>query len=375
VEASGNHDLLRVVIFVNTTPTPLAFDPNATATISPMDDPIIQVVAAEAPLWLSPQEGAAEAGRLLQGETADILGKTETSEQVFYLIGREGTVMGWIPESDVLAQGNVGEVPLFSIEEALAAVLPTQVVALQPSGLPTQTLTQTPTATQPSRTPTLTPPPVTPSASPDLAGTAQAAPTATDLPITATATSESTAEAPEPTSEPQIERGVPPPFTLELPEGWGAAHVFVPVSSEFVQGTLPVSLYQGTLTGGGEGFIWVVWSFPTLVDLGSGELSLYADGVQILRGVIFDSNACTISLGSERRQHTVGGLEAVGTIFSITDCPDASDAAGYFATLNVEGENFVFIVGVESLSATDTGLPQLQAILDTVQFQIVESSE
>ncbi|MBZ0306226.1 MAG: hypothetical protein K8I82_09175, partial [Anaerolineae bacterium] len=80
-------------------------------------------------------------------------------------------------------------------------------------------------------------------------------------------------------------------------------------------------------------------------------------------------------LGSERRQHTVGGLEAVGTIFSITDCPDASDAAGYFATLNVEGENFVFIVGVESLSATDTGLPQLQAILDTVQFQIVESSE
>lgn len=378
VEVIGEISLLRVVAFDQNTPPPIVLSPTPvltlTATTSPLDDPILRVSVPVAAVFLNPQRESAEVTRLVQGETADILGKTEAQDDVFYLIGRSGTVLGWILESQVAAEGNLADVPIFSLDEALAAVLPTQALVLQPSLAPSVEPSRTPTSI-PSDTvePTATQRLQSPSPSPNLAGTAQAAPTATDIPQTMAV--ETAAVEASATPEPQIERGVPPPFRITLPPGWGEAHVFVPISSEYLQGTLPVSLYQGQLEGDTFGFIWVVWSFPTLVDLGSGELSLYADGLQLLRGVVFDSAACTISLGSERRQQKVGEYDGVGTIYSVTDCPDSNDTAGFFVVLSVEGENFAFFTGVEPLTATDSGLPQIQAILDSIQFEIQDTSD
>lgn len=378
VEVIGEISLLRVVAFDQNTPPPIVLSPTPvltlTATTSPLDDPILRVSVPVAVVFLNPQRESAEVTRLVQGETADILGKTETRDDVFYLIGRSGTVLGWILESQVAAEGNLADVPIFSLDEALAAVLPTRALVLQPSLAPSVEPSRTPTSI-PSDTvePTATQRLQSPSPSPNLAGTAQAAPTATDIPQTMAV--ETAAVEASVTPEPQIERGVPPPFRITLPPGWGEAHVFVPISSEYLQGTLPVSLYQGPLEGDTFGFIWVVWSFPTLVDLGNGELSLYADGLQLLRGVIFDSAACTISLGSERRQQKVGEYDGVGTIYSVTDCPDSNDTAGFFVVLSVEGENFAFFTGVEPLTATDSGLPQIQAILDSIQFEIQDTSD
>lgn len=383
IEFKGDVTALRVVNFDLGTVTPLALSPTpiieVSPTIAPLDDPIITINVPVAVVFEVPTRDSTEATRLLQGETADILGKTDVPPDVFYLIGREQRVLGWILETQVIVAGDLTRVPAVSLEEALAAVLPTESVVTEatlnrPTLIPTNSPARTDQPTQVAAVAT-TPPPITPSPSPDLAGTAQSAPTATDIVSNESATQEvndaATEESgtPEPTAIPQIEPGVPPPFTMTLPEGWGEAHMLVPISSVYLQGTLPVSLYQGNFADGTFGFIWVVWGFPNVTSPGSTDLNLYADGLQLMRGVIFDSANCVISLGSERRQYQVGGLEAVGTIYSVTECPEVNDTAGFFAALEADGGNFAFFVGVEPVDTTDTGLPQIQAILDGVQFQ------
>lgn len=383
VEIQGETTALRVVSLIEGSATPLALSPTPlveiTATTAPLDDPMIRVNVPVAVVLTTPSREGAEATRLLQGETADILGKTETPQgDVFYLIGREQVVLGWILETQVLAEGNLPSVPVVNLDEALAAVLPTEITV---AGVAAPTLTLSATETPPvvetsialSVTAT-TIPLITATPTPDLAGTSQAAPTATEIVsavITESVTPQITAESGTPTITPipEIEAGVPPPFTMTLPEDWGEAHFLVPIRSSYLQGTLPVSLYQGNFSDGTFGFIWVVWGFPNVTTPGTEDLNLYADGLQILRGIVFDSTNCILSLGNERREYTVGGLDAVGTIYSVTDCPDTNDTAGFFAALEAEGGNYAFIMGVEPVDSTATGLPQLQTILDSVQFE------
>jgi hypothetical protein len=84
--------------------------------------------------------------------------------------------------------------------------------------------------------------------------------------------------------------------------------------------------------------------------------------------MIFDSQTCEIGLGGEQRDYQVGGRAAVGTIYSAVNCEGSPDIAGFFAVLDVNEGNFGFFVGVEPVTATNMGLPQMQTILDSVVF-------
>jgi hypothetical protein len=154
-----------------------------------------------------------------------------------------------------------------------------------------------------------------------------------------------------------------------LPADWQAAHVLVTVNSLYMQGDLPVSIYQGRLGTDVLGTLWVIWGFPN-VTTPSGELNPYADGVQLLRGLVYDASTCRIGLGGEQRTYNVGGFQAIGTIYSVVGCADGADAAGFFAVLEVGGGSFAFFASVEPPTATNSALPQLSAVLEAAQFEL-----
>ena len=126
---------------------------------------------------------------------------------------------------------------------------------------------------------------------------------------------------------PAIKGGEPPPLTITLPEGWKAVHILVPFRSVNSIRDVPLSIYTGPLPGGVTGYIYLFWGFPNVVTPG-GELNLWADGLQILRGALVDQSC---NLGIDRTQHLyrVGGREAVGTTYTAVACEGETDTAGY----------------------------------------------
>ncbi|NJL93523.1 MAG: hypothetical protein HC915_07210 [Anaerolineae bacterium] len=110
----------------------------------------------------------------------------------------------------------------------------------------------------------------------DLASTAQAAPTAT-LPEDAPTL--------QPTENPTgFREGVPPPLQMDLLPGWQAAHILVNIDTAYLQGELPVSLYQGPLSNGAVGTLWLIWAFPNIITELDNQPDLYRDALQLLRG-------------------------------------------------------------------------------------------
>jgi hypothetical protein len=244
--------------------------------------------------------------------------------------------------------GDLQDVPL--VEDAglaLSEALPTTTVEVA-----------TAVANRPTATPRAS---LIPTLTPDLASTSQLAPTATDIIPTPTG----------PTPIPELQPGFAPPLAVTLPEGWRTAHILVPMNTVYFRGELPISIYRGPLGSDVVGTLWIAWGFPNVTSP-TGSVNLYGDGVQLLRGMIFDSQTCEIGLGGEQRDYQVGGLAAVGTIYSAVNCEGSTDIAGFFAVLEVGGGNFAFFVGVEPVTATDVGLPQMQAILDSIVFEDAE---
>jgi len=161
--------------------------------------------------------------------------------------------------------------------------------------------------------------------------------------------------------------GTPPPLTLDLPQGWQSAHVLLPFRTLSAIREVPLSLYEGALPGGASGHLYLFWGFPNVTSP-SGEINLWTDALQILRGSLVDQS-CNLGIDLEPKLYTVGAHQATGSLFSAVDCEGEPDTAGYFAALQVEGGNYAFFFAVEPPSAFADQLPTLQAILDSVRFE------
>lgn len=361
VEVSGDLSRVRVAALYTPPTTPLATE--VIPTLTPVPETVQATVrSVEALIYPQPDATLAEVMRLPQGETADIIGRMvdESGTDTFFFLGRNRTPLGWVQAVDVTVSGDISTVA--TVADALSSALPTEVSNLitpeatsttapltEASPTPGPTLMFTATVTSTS----------TPAVTADLASTSQAAPTATDFPV----------DPSVPTMTPApFQRGEAPPLQITLPDGWEAAHALVNLNTAYIQGNLPVSLYTGPLENGATGTIWLIWGYPNVTDPISQQINPYADGVQLLRGLVVDAENCTMGLGSERRQYKIGGLDAVGTIYSASPCLDGSDVAGFFAAMHLYGMNFAFFVEVEPVAQVGPGLREMQTILDSVQF-------
>jgi hypothetical protein len=346
VEVSGDLSGIRLV----TIQRPATEEPDeGPVMIVPDGEAFAIIVVDDTIVYDAPDPNAAERARLAADDTAQIIGRQEADEngEAYLFLLMDGEPLGWVRASDVRVAGNLNDVVIVEAGDVpLSQTLPTVTVevAIQQSATPRASLI-------PTRTP-------------DLASTSEFAPTATDVILTPTG-------LPTQTPIPELLPGSPPPLSITLPQGWQTAHILVPLNSVYFQGELPISIYRGPLGSDVVGTLWIAWGFPNVTSP-TGSVNLYGDGVQLLRGMIFDSQTCEIGLGGEQRDYQVGGLAAVGTIYSAVNCEGSTDIAGFFAVLEVGGGNFAFFVGVEPVTATDVGLPQMQAILDSIVFEDAE---
>lgn len=193
--------------------------------------------------------------------------------------------------------------------------------------------------------------------------------TRTPLPtLTPTDPNAPPAPTPTPSGTPELVEGVPPPFDITLPPGWGERHTIAPVRDGVTQSGVPLSVYGGPVPGyeGYNGWIVVFWGFPSLS--ATSEPDLWADGLRFLRGALIDSS-CNIGTDLQRT-FEVGGETAAGTFFQAVGCHGEPDTAGWFAGLNVpeQGGSYVFFAYVEPIEGYEESIDTLQAVLDSVTW-------
>lgn len=178
-----------------------------------------------------------------------------------------------------------------------------------------------------------------------------------------------------------------PPISIEIPAGWAEGYDTLIYSDLGELAYVPFALYTGPITGG-TGTIVLLWDYASAINPLDPEFAQptpWLDGLRLLRTLIIEPT-CNIGTGVQR-QYRVGDYSAVGTSFSAVDCdvtnlilpegvtptpiPNAlPDTRGWFAALNVDGVNFAFYVYGDPISAMDGASTELQAILDTVQFDL-----
>ena len=307
------------------------------------------VIAVErAVVFPRPNRNAPPLTYLFEREQVPVRG--QSADGVFWLVA-VGEGEGWILAAQA-DRGNDAPLPVVALAASDTATPPLATLTRTPAPTTTPAASATPRSTAAPRTapPTLT---ITPFPPPTSA--------ALDLPEGAGATS-----TPRP-----IWPGTPPPLTLDLPAGWQAAHVLLPFQTPASIREVPMSLYEGTLPGGATGHLFLFWGFPNVTSP-TGEISLWTDALQILRGSLVDQS-CNLGIDLEPKTYRVGGHEATGTLFSAVDCEGEPDTAGYFAALQVEGGNYAFFFAVEPPGAFADQLPALQAILDSVRFEAAAS--
>lgn len=192
--------------------------------------------------------------------------------------------------------------------------------------------------------------------------------------------------APDATEEPTpVQLGavtgqnVPPPLTMNLPAGWESGTNVIVLQDIDAIRNIPFAVYTGPVTGG-TGTIVLLWGFPNLVNVSAATqgtfdpsmIDLYTDGTRLLRLAVVEEGC---NVGTDiRRTYSIGGLQAVGTQFAAVDCPELADTRGWFAGLQQYNLNFVFYAYAEPISVADAAEPELQAILDSVQFVLPPAS-
>lgn len=319
-------------------------EPPDSTTPAPSGSPSAVIAVERAVVFPRPDRSAPPLTYLFEREQVTVRG--QSVDGVFWLVA-VGAGEGWI----LAAQADrIDDAPLPVIELIApdATSTPPATLTRTPAPTPTQAKSATPRMAATPRTtpPTLT---ITPFPPPTSA--------ALDVPegIGATSTPRS------------IWPGTPPPLTLELPAGWQAAHVLLPFQTPASLREVPMSLYEGALPGGATGHLFLFWGFPNVTSP-TGEISLWTDALQLLRGSLVDQS-CNLGIDLAPKTYRVGGHEAAGTLFSAVDCAGEPDTAGYFAALQVEGGNYAFFFAVEPPGAFADQLPTLQAILDSVRFE------
>jgi len=287
---------------------------------------VIAVVAVErAFVFPTSDRSATPLTYVYQREALPVLGQTANS---VYLLVMVEDRQGWVLAAQMDVSGDLTAVPV--VEEGRA----TPMLTFTP-------FRATPTAAAATRTPI-------PTAS---------APATTPVPGSTVS----------PTAGlPAVLPGTPPPVSIALPESWNALHLEVPFSAFDGQTrSIPLTIYFGPLPGGVQGYIYLYWGFPNVVDF-DGAFNLWADGIQILRGSLVGSS-CNLGL-DEQMTFSVGGHEGVGTYYAAVGCADETDTTGWFAALRVDQGSYAFFTAVEPFDALAAQRGALQAILDTVEF-------
>lgn len=277
----------------------------------------------------------------------------QSADGVFLLVGVD-TLEGWVLRAQVDVVGNLAAVPV--IEPSSPAPAPTRTITpFVASATPDTRPTRTPL---PSRTP---PPSFTPVPSADTG-----ADTATPSPPSSADTT------PIPTSDsplaPGVFPGTPPPISITLPDEWKALHLIVPYRSFASNaGTVPLTIYFGPLPGSVQGYVYLFWGFPNIVDM-DGNYNFWADGLQLLRGTFVD-DSCNLGIDQNPKAFYVGGEEGVGTFYQAVTCGEGvTDTAGWFVVVRVDEGNYAFFTAVEPLDTLPQMQYDLQAILDSVDF-------
>ncbi len=228
-------------------------------------------------------------------------------------------------------------------------------------------------ACTPAAEPTATPPATeTPTLVPTI--TSSPVPTVQEIPTDTPSPSLEPSITPIPiTIAPLLGEEIPPPMDIELPEDWMYAHNTLVISDIDALRSVPFALYTGPVTGG-TGFIIMLWGFPNIASgnplmPGGGEADLLVDGLRLLHFAIIEPGC---NPGTDlRREYSIGGLPAVGTLFAAVDCAEEPDTKGWFAGLQESNLNFVFYVYAYPIEAMDGPAPgEMQSILDTVRFRV-----
>ncbi len=334
-----------------------------TPTVTPTTGVPVAVIAVErAMVFPAPDRDAEPFTSLYERERVAVEG--ESSDGSFLRVTVEGQT-GWILRAQVEIEGDL----------ALVADAATAEVTAEVAVVSTATLTEAPTLAAPTAilTDAATEIPITFAATADLE-TAEVDSIVTVGGATPVPTLAGPTRTPLPTRTPggqgtptelPVKPGTPPPLDITLPDGWQAADMLVPFSSYGEARDLPLTIYAGPLDDDVRGIIYLFWDFPNVVSP-SGELNLWADGVQLLRGSLI-GDACNLGV-YEQQSFTVGGQSGVGAFYQADECQEQANTAGWFATLKVGGTSFAFFVAVEPLEAMPDQVAALQAILDSVEF-------
>ncbi|MCS7070326.1 MAG: hypothetical protein NZM00_02400 [Anaerolinea sp.] len=188
--------------------------------------------------------------------------------------------------------------------------------------------------------------------------------------VTPTPDPEATPEPEVVVLEPLMGDRVPPPLTIDLPDGWRMGYDVLLLRDVDAIRNIPLAVYTGPVTGG-QGTIVLLWGFPNLVIasplLGEIAPDLWADGTRLLRLAVVEGGC---NIGTDlRRTYSIGGLQAVGTQFAAVNCPELPDTRGWFAGLQQFDLNFIFYAFAEPIEAMNgPAEAELQAILDSVRF-------
>lgn len=174
-----------------------------------------------------------------------------------------------------------------------------------------------------------------------------------------------------------------PPMEIILPDDWERVlldtYIYYDIMGDTADSdgqleTVPIAVYNGPINGG-EGWIVVLWGFDSIVPMDTtpeeyAERAAWLDGLRMLQFVVFDVR-CDIGTAPQG-DYKIGEYSAIGTSFSVADCPfDVPDTRGWFASLNVQGLSFAFYVYTDPILAPNSqGEAELQAILDTVEFNV-----
>ena len=321
---------------------------------APSGPPSAVIAVERAIVFPQPDRSAEPLTYLFEREQVPVHGRSADGAFLAVTVdGREG----WILAAQADLAGDPAALEVIEPDEVAAASTPT--VEPSPGVTPEATSEATPDAS-PTAPPTATRTP-RPTLTPE---------DATPAPLTPTARPTSAAIEPPKAATPTQARifpGTPPPLTLELPAGWQSAHILLPFRTPMSVSEVPMSLYEGTMPGGASGHLFLFWGFQNVTGP-SGEIDLWTDALQILRGSLIDPS-CNLGIDLEPKTYTVGGHEAVGTLFSAVDCEGEPDTAGFFAALRIEGGNYAFFFTVEPPGAFADQFPALREVLTSVRFE------
>ncbi len=227
-----------------------------------------------------------------------------------------------------------------------------------------------PTDTPPTEPPTLVPTATNlPTLQPSITPEPSIVPTETFIPVTV---------------ESLLGEEIPPPINISVPEGWlSGTDALLLADLDGRLRSIPVAIYTGPVTGG-TGYIVLFWGFPNLAPIGAEnsdmDYLMWTEGLRLFRMAVVEDDC---NPGTDlQNTFPVGDRMGSGTRFAIVDCPTTPDASGWFTALQVQGGNFAFYNFIEP--AGDINSPQvidemaigytdLQAILNTVQFNIPEA--